>query len=444
MDYYLIGSVTYMSKDTFKRIILVSIITTLMGQVYINPFNSDFRLSIGIAILTFLILQFQDIPILLTTSCTAVLVFIFRFIIDSIQLSKILHISDIALKHLPSAVFYLIFGITLYQLNIRKYKDLPIFFIFLVGISDIVSNVAEAVVRLEFTKPSIEIILTSIFTAGFLRATIAFILYSSIKAYNMFILKEEHQKRYINLLLFTANMKAEVFFLKKNMQDIEQAMQRSYSIYTELKDIKEAVDIDYTNKLRRRVLNLAKDIHEIKKDNQRVVSGIEGLLPQEQRENTMKLSTIFKMLRDNTTRYIEDIGKEINIFTNYTSNYQIKDYYQLISVINNLIINSIDAIENKGNIRISQYRENDHIVFKIIDSGMGIKEEDIGVIFEPGFSTKFDKNTGKMSTGLGLTHVKHIVYNYFGGKIEVDSKVMQGCSFSVYIPIKSIIAKEGR
>lgn len=433
-----------MSKDTFKRIILVSIITTLMGQVYINPFNSDFRLSIGIAILTFLILQFQDIPILLTTSCTAVLVFIFRFIIDSIQLSKILHISDIALKHLPSAVFYLIFGITLYQLNIRKYKDLPIFFIFLVGISDIVSNVAEAVVRLEFTKPSIEIILTSIFTAGFLRATIAFILYSSIKAYNMFILKEEHQKRYINLLLFTANMKAEVFFLKKNMQDIEQAMQRSYSIYTELKDIKEAVDIDYTNKLRRRVLNLAKDIHEIKKDNQRVVSGIEGLLPQEQRENTMKLSTIFKMLRDNTTRYIEDIGKEINIFTNYTSNYQIKDYYQLISVINNLIINSIDAIENKGNIRISQYRENDHIVFKIIDSGMGIKEEDIGVIFEPGFSTKFDKNTGKMSTGLGLTHVKHIVYNYFGGKIEVDSKVMQGCSFSVYIPIKSIIAKEGR
>ncbi|WP_432663446.1 HAMP domain-containing sensor histidine kinase [Wukongibacter baidiensis] len=433
-----------MSKDTFKRIILVSIITTLMGQVYINPFNSDFRLSIGIAILTFLLLKFQDIPILLTTSCTAVLVFIFRFTIDAIGMSKTLYVSDIAVKHLPSAVFYLIFGVALYQLNIRKYKDLPIFFIFLVGISDIVSNVAEAVVRHEFTKPSIEIILTSIFTAGFLRATIAFVLYSSIKAYNMFILKEEHQKRYINLLLFTANMKAEVFFLKKNMQDIEQAMERSYSIYTELKDIKEVIDINYTNKLRRRVLNLAKDIHEIKKDNQRVVSGIERLLPQEKRENTMKLSTIFKMLRDNTTRYIEDIGKDINIFTHYTSNYQVKDYYQLISVINNIIINSIDAIENKGNIKISQYKEDEYIVFKIVDSGMGIKDEDIGVIFEPGFSTKFDRKTGKMSTGLGLTHVKHIVYNYFGGKIEVTSKVMQGCTFSVYIPIRSIIPKEER
>lgn len=433
-----------MSKDTLKRTVLVAIITTLMGQVYINPFNSDFRLSIGIAILTFLILNFQDISIPITTGCTAVLVFAFRFTIDMIQVNRILEASDIALKHFPSAIFYIIFGFVLYQLNIRKYKDQPIFFIFLVGISDILSNISEAVVRQEFTKPSIEGILTSIIAAGFLRATIAFVLFSSIKAYNMFILKDEHQKRYINLLLFTADMKTEIFFLKKNMQDIEQAMERCYSIYTELKDVKESVDIDYTNRLRKRMLNLSKDIHEIKKDNQRVVSGIERLLPKKKKENTIKLSTILKMLRDNTMRYIEDIGKEIEIFIDYTYNYPIKDYYQLISIINNLIINSIDAIDNKGHIRISQSIEKDYIVFKITDSGSGIKDEDIGVIFEPGFSTKFDRKTGQMSTGLGLTHVKHIAYNYFGGKIEVTSKIMQGSSFMVYVPINAIVSKEGR
>jgi len=433
-----------MSKDALKKVLLVAVVTTLMGQVYINPFNSDFRLSIGIAILTFLLLKFQDISILVTTGCTAVLVFVFRFTIDIIQLNKILDISDIALKHLPSLVFYIIFGIALYQLNIRNYKEQPIFFIFLVGISDIVSNISEAVVRQEFSKPSIEIILTSIFTAGFFRATIAFILFSSIKAYNMFILKEEHQKRYINLLLLTANMKAELFFLKKNMQDIEQAMERSYSIYTELKDMKNCVDISYTNRLRERILNLSKDIHEIKKDNQRVVLGIERLLPKEKKENTMKLSTIFKMLKDNTIRYIEHIGKDIEIFTHYTNNYAIKDYYPLISVINNLINNSIDAIENNGYIRISQYTEKNYIVFRIIDNGVGIKDEDIGVIFQPGFSTKFDRKTGRMSTGLGLTHVKHIVDKYLGGKIDVDSKVMQGSSFIIHIPINSIVSKEDR
>lgn len=433
-----------MNKDIFKKIFLVSIVTTLMGQVYINPFNSDFRLSIGIAILIFLLLKFQDISILLTTTCTAALVFIFRFSIDFIQLNSIVDISDIVLKHLPSAIFYIVFGVALYQLHIRDYKQQPIFFIFLVGISDILSNISEAAARQEFTKTSIEIILTSIFTAGFLRATIAFLLFSSIKAYNMLILKEEHQKRYINLLLFTANMKTEVFFLKKTMQDIEQAMERCYSIYTELKDKKESLNINYTNRLKDRILNLSKDIHEIKKDNQRVVSGIERLLPQKEKENVMKLSTIFKMLRDNTMRYIEDIGKEIDIFTDYTNNYSVKDYYPLISIVNNLISNSIDAIENSGYIRISQYIENDYIIFKIMDTGIGIKKEDVEVIFEPGFSTKFDRKTGHMSTGLGLTHVKHIVDKYFRGRIEVNSQIRQGTSFIIYIPINNIVAEEAK
>lgn len=433
-----------MNKDILKKIFLVAIVTTLMGQVYINPFNSDFRLSIGIAILIFLLLKFQDISILLTTTCTAALVFIFRFSIDFIQLNRIVDISDIALKHLPSAIFYIVFGVALYQLHIRDYKQQPIFFIFLVGISDILSNISEAAARQEFTKNSIEIILTSIFTAGFLRATIAFLLFSSIKAYNMLILKEEHQKRYINLLLFTANMKTEVFFLKKTMQDIEQAMERCYSIYTELKDKKGSLNINYTNRLKDRILNLSKDIHEIKKDNQRVVSGIERLLPQKEKENVMKLSTIFKMLRDNTMRYIEDIGKEINIFTDYTNNYSIKDYYPLISIVNNLISNSIDAIENNGYIRISQYIENNYIIFKIMDTGIGIKKEDVEVVFEPGFSTKFDRKTGHMSTGLGLTHVKHIVDKYFKGRIEVISQIRQGTSFIIYIPINNIVAEEAK
>lgn len=431
-----------MNKDMIKKIILVSIGTTLMGQVYINPFNSDFRISIGIAILIFLLVKFQDISILLTTVFTAVFVFTFRFTIDLIQLNGILGVSDIALKHLPSAVFYIVFGFALYQLHIRSYKEQPVFFIFLVGISDILSNISEAAVRQEFTKTSIEIILTSIFTAGFLRATIAFLLFSSIKAYNMLVLKKEHQERYNNLLLLTAKMKAEVFFLKKTMQDIEQAMERSYSIYTELKDIKGPLDIQYTNRLKGRILNLSKDIHEIKKDNQRVVSGIERLLPKEEKENSMQLSTIFTMLRDNTMRYIEHIGKEIDIFTDYTNNLKIKDYYALISVINNLISNSIDAIMHNGYIKISQYMEKDYIIFKIMDSGIGIKKEDIEVVFQPGFSTKFDRKTGHMSTGLGLTHVKHIVENYFGGKIEVVSNMGQGTSFIVFIPIDNIVAKE--
>ncbi|MCG8542083.1 MAG: sensor histidine kinase [Clostridia bacterium] len=433
-----------MNRDEFKKIIIVSMVTTLMGQVYINPFNSDFRLSIGIAIFVFLILKFYNISILLSTVVTALFVFTLRFSIDFIELNGTLNIGSIALRHLPSAVFYIVFGIALFQLNIRKYKEQPIFFIFLVGISDILSNIAEAAVRQEFTKTTIEMILTSLFIAGFLRATIAFILFSSIKAYNILILKEEHQKKYINLLLFTANMKAEVFFLQKTMKDIEQAMERCYSIYSELKDQNESMDKSYTSRLKERILNLSKDIHEIKKDNQRVVSGIERLLISEETENVMKLSSILKIFHDNTMRYIEHIGKEIKIFINYTTNLPIKDYYPLISILSNLINNSIDAITNSGSVMISQYIEDNYIIFKITDTGIGIKDEDIRVIFKPGFSTKFDRKTGRMSTGLGLTHVKHIVENHYGGRIDLVSKIGQGTRFFIHIPIDKIDAREAK
>ncbi|RKD21581.1 two-component system, sensor histidine kinase YcbA [Caminicella sporogenes DSM 14501] len=430
-------------KDKYrvKKILIVAVTTALMGQVYLNPFNSDFRLSIGIAILTFLLIKFDDISIILTTLCTSISVFIFRFFIDVFQLTCLTsaEITNIFSKHFPSAIFYIAFGIALFELHIRDYKKRPVFFIFLVGISDIVSNILEAAVRQEFTKTSIEIILTSLFIAGFTRATISLVLFSGAKAYNMLILKEEHEMRYRSLLLLTANMKAELFLLRKTMKDIEQAMEKSYLIYTELKKANEDVDKDYFEKLKRRILNLTKDIHEIKKDNQRVLLGIERLLPNAEENNSIRLSTIFKILYDNTIRVIRSLGKNIYVFIDYSDDFMIYEYYPLITILNNLINNSIDAIKGEGFIKIIQKVEEDYVLFQLIDNGEGIDEKDIDVIFEPGFSTKFDIKTGRMSTGLGLAHVKHILENHYKGKIKVESEKGKGTQFFIYIPKKNLI-----
>jgi signal transduction histidine kinase len=64
----------------------------------------------------------------------------------------------------------------------------------------------------------------------------------------------------------------------------------------------------------------------------------------------------------------------------------------------------------------------------VIDSGMGIGEEEIGKIFDPFFTTK------EKGTGLGLSIVHSIVESY-GGKIAVQSQKGQGSVFSVFIPL---------
>lgn len=431
------------NMDIVKKTIIVSIISTLMSQVYINPYNSTFRLGMGVAVLTFLLLIFEDLSISLVTFSTSVCVFLFRSLLEVFQNTNI-DMTTIFLKHFPAAMFYISLGFILHQINIRRHRSQPILLIFFIAIADLISNIIEIVIREEYNKLLAEHILNSLLITAFSRAIIAFILYTGARFFNLLILKEQHQKRYRELLLFTANMKAEIFFLKKTMEDVEKAMEDCFSIYRHLKGIKEnklelEMDID---KLLDKSLSLSKDIHEIKKDNKRVVTGIERLIPKEGKNNIMELSAIFDILHDNTLRYIESIGKEIYIHFEYKDDIEVKEYYSLITVINNLINNSIDAIYGNGHIYIREYMMDDSIIFNVSDNGAGINEKDMEVIFEPGFSTKFNKKTGQMSTGIGLSHVKHIVEKYFDGKITVESKIGMGTNFYISIPPEKI-AGEG-
>ncbi|VAX26794.1 hypothetical protein MNBD_IGNAVI01-4 [hydrothermal vent metagenome] len=106
----------------------------------------------------------------------------------------------------------------------------------------------------------------------------------------------------------------------------------------------------------------------------------------------------------------------------------------LEQVIVNLLVNSIDAIEensgkNSKTIAISLEEDKDFLKLTINDSGIGIPEKELGKIFEPFYTTKA---TGK-GTGLGLSIIYNIV-NSHNGKIEVESKVGVGTTAYVFFP----------
>ncbi len=107
-------------------------------------------------------------------------------------------------------------------------------------------------------------------------------------------------------------------------------------------------------------------------------------------------------------------------------------------IVNNLLLNAIDAIEekqpvkaNKIDMRIKDKTNSIKIVFT--DSGKGIPPEDREKIFDPFFSTK---NPGK-GEGLGLFIVWNIL-KMQGGKIILDAKYEQGTRFFITIPKKQI------
>ena len=93
----------------------------------------------------------------------------------------------------------------------------------------------------------------------------------------------------------------------------------------------------------------------------------------------------------------------------------------------NLINNSIQAIEEKGQIDILIQSKNSNIDIDFIDNGIGIPKELKLHIFEPQFTTK---SNGK---GLGLAMVSQIIQNH-QGKIQLIDSPERGACFKISFP----------
>ena len=105
---------------------------------------------------------------------------------------------------------------------------------------------------------------------------------------------------------------------------------------------------------------------------------------------------------------------------------------QLKQVFMNIIINAAEAMLGTGELTIATYPASDRnsILMEFTDTGEGIPEENFSRIFEPFFTTK---DVGK-GTGLGLATSYGIIEDH-GGKIFVKSKVGEGTTFTIELPI---------
>lgn len=105
---------------------------------------------------------------------------------------------------------------------------------------------------------------------------------------------------------------------------------------------------------------------------------------------------------------------------------------ELQQVFFNLINNAIDAMDHDGGIlTISSLQRDNDLFFTVSDTGKGIPEANLDRIFDPFFTTK---PVGK-GTGLGLS-ICYGIIEKLGGKIEVESAVEKGTTFSVTIPLQ--------
>jgi PAS domain S-box-containing protein len=115
------------------------------------------------------------------------------------------------------------------------------------------------------------------------------------------------------------------------------------------------------------------------------------------------------------------------------------DKGQLGQVVQNLVINAVQAMPEGGTIRIGARNEKvgldphrplvpgDYVHISVADTGTGIRPEHLAKIFDPYFTTK------QQGSGLGLTTVYSIIKKH-SGHIEVASELGRGTTFQLWLP----------
>ena len=111
---------------------------------------------------------------------------------------------------------------------------------------------------------------------------------------------------------------------------------------------------------------------------------------------------------------------------------------QLVQVFMALLINAVDAMDERGTITIRTRRGRgslEAVVAEVVDQGTGISRADASKIFEPFFTTKAPGR----GTGLGLSICYGIIADH-GGRIEVDSTPGSGSTFRILLPAEEALS----
>ena len=118
---------------------------------------------------------------------------------------------------------------------------------------------------------------------------------------------------------------------------------------------------------------------------------------------------------------------------------QHSDEFRIKQVLINLISNAIKYTDS-GKVTLSvggEYRSEDvfNLTMSVIDTGRGIRKEDIGSLFNAFERVDLKKNRNIEGTGLGLAIVKNIV-DSMNGTINVESEYGKGSEFTVTVPVE--------
>ncbi|OGO78746.1 MAG: two-component sensor histidine kinase [Clostridiales bacterium GWB2_37_7] len=102
-------------------------------------------------------------------------------------------------------------------------------------------------------------------------------------------------------------------------------------------------------------------------------------------------------------------------------------------IMNNLLSNAYNHLRINGKVEVVLTKQNQNIIIKVIDNGIGIPEKDLPFIFERFYRSDLSRTKNTGGSGIGLTITKAFVEAH-GGRISVKSELNIGTTFTIVFP----------
>jgi signal transduction histidine kinase len=140
----------------------------------------------------------------------------------------------------------------------------------------------------------------------------------------------------------------------------------------------------------------------------------------------MAASTVEPMLRNGHVRLVTEVAPDIPPVKT--------DRDKLKQVVLNLLSNAVKFTE-KGEIKVAAWRDNGALKLTVSDTGIGMKQEALALIFEEFRQADMSSTRRYGGTGLGLAIVRRFI-TLMGGDIAVESELGKGSKFTITLPME--------
>ncbi len=420
-------------------IIFMILFVPLAGEINFYPINETFRVSLGPPVL-FLFLLFLRNTAIIPGFLTASVVVIFRILLDWLMLNNFNWLTSFE-SHYPTFFFYFTYTCLFYVMKVNRYHHRPLIIGLFGIIIELISDFSELFVQyLVFEMTITSTSLTEMVIIALSHSFMVLGVFSMMKLYETQSREREVRKQNEHMLMLVSNLYEESIHLKKSLQNSEAITRKAYELYRGLNQ-DQFNNSNVIKSTRQQLLEIAGEVHDIKKDNQRIFAGLSKLITNESFSDYVNITELIHIIVRANEKYARLLDKEVKFSYTIEGVHSRYHIYTILSILNNVVANAVEAITDKGTIKIEVVAEQNWVEFNIEDDGVGIVDKHKKLIFKPGFTSKFDL-MGNPSTGIGLTFVEDMVTKLNGTVTFQSRPGNKGTVFTISLPVENLVEKE--